>query len=240
MELTEENLAGKVFNRWEVIRFSHKVGYSKYFVCKCLDCNKEKTVYIQNIISGKSKSCGCKSRSETAYNITKKYNEYEILGDTVKVYIDNDKDKVMLCDLNDWEKLKECYWREGPTGYAIAVKNYKVVIFHREIFNLENPKIQVDHINGRRLDNRKINLRQCSNQENSFNRGKNSNNTSGYKGVYFDKDRGKWRGVIQYNGKSIKSPKRYDTPEEAYQWYKEKSNELFKEHSVFNSRELTG
>ena len=63
------------------------------------------------------------------------------------------------------------------------------------------------------------------NQENSFNKYENSNNSSGYKGVYFDKDRGKWRGAIQYNGKSIKSSKRYDTPEEAYQWYIEKSNE---------------
>ena len=88
-----------------------------------------------------------------------------------------------------------------------------------------------------KLDNRKINLRECSNQKNSFNKYENSNNSSGYKGVYFDKDRNKWRGAIQYNGKSIKSSKRYDTPEEAYQWYMKKSNELFKEYSVFNSRE---
>ena len=65
MKLTEENLCGKIFNRWKVLRFSHKVGYNKYFVCKCLDCGEEHTVYIQSVISGKSKSCGCKSRKET-------------------------------------------------------------------------------------------------------------------------------------------------------------------------------
>ena len=238
MELTEENLVGKIFNRWEVIKFSHKVGYAKYFVCKCLDCGKEKTLYIQNVVSGKSKSCGCKTKPETAYKINKKYNEYEVSSDIVKVYIDNDKEKVMLCDLEDWETLKNYYWKENKDGYAVTVNNYKIIRFHRCVFSLTDPKIQVDHINGNRLDNRKINLRICSNQENSFNKYENSNNSSGYKGVYFDKDRNKWRGAIQYNGQSIKSPKRYDTPEEAYQWYIEKSNELFKEYSVFNSREL--
>lgn len=202
-----------------------------------MDCNKEKTLYIQNVISGKSKSCGCKSKSETAYQINKKYNEYEILDDTVKVYIDNDRNKVMLCDLEDWEILKDYYWRADIHGYAIAINNYEIIRFHRYVLGVTDTTIKVDHINGTILDNRKINLRQCSNQENSFNRYQNSNNSSGYKGVYFDKDRNKWRGAIQYNGKSIKSSKRYDTPEEAYQWYMKKSNELFKEYSVFNSRE---
>ena len=236
MELTEDNLKGKIFNRWEVLRFSHKVGYNKYFVCRCLDCNKEKIVYIQNVIYEKSKSCGCKTKVETAYNINKKYNEYELLNNVVRVYINNKKDKIMLCDLEDWELLKSYYWIENPHGYATAVDNHKIIKFHRKVLNVDDPKIFVDHINGDRLDNRRINLRLCSNQENSFNRDKNSNNTSGYKGVYFDKDRNKWRSVIQYNGKSIKSPKRYDTPEEAYEWYMEKSNELFGEYSVFNSR----
>lgn len=237
MKLSEENLVGKIFNRWEIIRFSHKVGYNKYFVCKCLDCNKEKTLYIQNVISGKSKSCGCKSKPETAYKINKKYNEYEISVDIVKVYVDNDKEKIMLCDLEDWETLKDYYWRENIDGYAVAIHNYETIRFHREVLGLKDSQIQVDHINGNKLDNRKINIRPCSNQENSFNKYENSNNSSGYKGVYFDKTRNKWRGSIQHNGKSIKSSKRYDTPEDAYQWYVEKSNELFKEYSVFNSRE---
>lgn len=236
MELTEENLKGKIFNRWRIVRFSHKIGYAKYFICECLDCGKEKTKYIQNITSGKSKSCGCKSRTETAYSINKKYNESEIMDDVVHVYIDNDKTKIMLCDIEDWKNLKNCYWTEQQ-GYAVAIKNYEWIRFHREVMNVDNPKIQVDHINGNRLDNRKTNLRLCSNQENSMNRYENSNNSSGYKGVYFDKDRNKWRGAIQYNGKSIKSTKRYNTPEEAYEWYIEKSNELFGDYSVFKSRE---
>lgn len=238
MSLTEEELKGKIFNKWEILRFSHKVGYAKYFVCKCLDCNEERTVYIQSVTSRKSKSCGCISRVETAYNINKKYNKYEVIGDVVRVFVNNDSNKIMLCDIDDWEKLKEYYWRESATGYANAMINYKNNRFHRMIFDLSDPKIQVDHVNGDILDNRKENLRLCSNQNNSFNRGKNSNNTSGYKGVHFDKDRNKWRASIMHNGKNISSPRRYNTPEEAYEWYVEKSNDIFGEFSVFESREI--
>lgn len=236
MQLTEEELCGKIFNRWEILRFSHKVGYSKYFVCKCLDCGEEHTVYIQNVIYGRSKSCGCKSKKETAYNINKKYNHFEIINDTVYVHIDNDKNKIMLCDIEDWENLKECYWRD-MNGYAAALLNYKHIKFHRIVMNVDKSKICIDHVNGNTFDNRKVNLRLCNQQENSFNRDKNSNNTSGYKGVVFDKERNKWRGTIQFNGKHYSSPRRYNTPEEAYEWYKNKSNELFKEFSVFQSRE---
>jgi hypothetical protein len=236
MELTEENLNGKTYNRWKIIKFSHKVGYHKYFICECLDCNKKKPVAIQNIIRGVSKSCGCKSKIETAYNINKKYNKYEIDNDVVYVNLNNSDENIMICDLEDWNKQKDCYWIKNRGGYATSCKNHKTIIFHRIIMGTNDSKIQVDHINGNTLDNRKQNLRICSNQENSFNKNKNSNNSSGYKGVYFDKERNKWRSAIQFNGKSIKSPKRYDTPEEAYEWYVQKSNELFGDFSVFKSR----
>ena len=237
MTLTEDELVGKIFNRWQVLRFSHKVEYAKYFICKCLDCGNEYPVYIQNVISGRSKSCGCKSKVETAYNINKKYNNFEIIDGIVHAYIDNDKNKIMLCDIEDWDNLKDYYWRDSD-GYAVAIKNYEIIRFHREVMGIDDPKIQIDHKNGDTFDNRKSNLRVCNNQKNSFNKNKNSNNTSGYKGVYFDKDRNKWRASIQFNGKSYKSPKRYNTPEEAYEWYKLKSDELFKEFSVFNSRDI--
>ena len=57
MELTENNLCGKIFNRWEVLKFSHKVGYTKYFTCRCLDYNKTYNVCVSSIIRGLSKSC---------------------------------------------------------------------------------------------------------------------------------------------------------------------------------------
>lgn len=74
---------------------------------------------------------------------------------------------------------------------------------HRFILGITDPKIQVDHINGDSLDNRKINLRLCSNSENSRNRGANKNNTSGYKGVRFRKEYGTYFATITVNRKEI-------------------------------------
>ena len=72
---------------------------------------------------------------------------------------------------------------------------------HREI--MKAPKgMYVDHINGDTLDNRRRNLRLCSNSENMRNRGKNTNNTSGYKGVSFSKERNMWESKIIHQYKT--------------------------------------
>lgn len=62
-------------------------------------------------------------------------------------------------------------------------------------------KSEVDHINNIVNDNRAQNLRWSSHQENCFNRGIFSSNTSGSKGVSIHKKSGKWQAVISVNGK---------------------------------------
>ncbi len=61
------------------------------------------------------------------------------------------------------------------------------------------PKEFIDHINGIKTDNRICNLRDATNQQNQRNRGAQSNNTSGYKGVVAQGD--KWRAQIIIDGK---------------------------------------
>jgi hypothetical protein len=63
------------------------------------------------------------------------------------------------------------------------------------------PNDQIDHINGDRSDNRFSNLREATNSENQQNRGVQSNNTSGCKGVNWAKHANKWRAAIMHNGK---------------------------------------
>lgn len=78
----------------------------------------------------------------------------------------------------------------------------------------------IDHINGDQKDNRIKNLRIATDSENKRNVGKRSHNTSGYKGVTWDKTNKKWLAHATYNGKSINLG-RYDTPLEAYKAYNE-------------------
>ena len=61
----------------------------------------------------------------------------------------------------------------------------------------------VDHIDGNPQNNKIENLRKCTNQQNSFNAATSKNNTSGIKGVSWDKSRKKWQAKCMMNRKTI-------------------------------------
>lgn len=66
----------------------------------------------------------------------------------------------------------------------------------------KNKNIKIDHKNGNRLDNRKCNLRFCTTGQNSMNKGKQKNNKSGYKGVYWHGQDKMWCVQITLKGKT--------------------------------------
>ena len=63
------------------------------------------------------------------------------------------------------------------------------------------PTKDIDHINTDKHDDRFENLRLASKIQNGANRSKNKNNTSGLKGVYYDKRAKEWRASLIYDGK---------------------------------------
>ena len=73
---------------------------------------------------------------------------------------------------------------------------------------------EVDHRNRARGDNRWKNLRPATRQENASNLGLRSDNTSGFRGVSWDKTCGKWYAYGARGGRLINLG-RYDTPEKA-------------------------
>jgi hypothetical protein len=60
-----------------------------------------------------------------------------------------------------------------------------------------------DHINHDGLDNRRENLRVCTNQENNRNSRPSRNGSSQYKGVYWQKQTKKWMARVGVDGKLI-------------------------------------
>lgn len=109
----------------------------------------------------------------------------------------------------DYEIVSKFKWRSlvcktniYASGRITRGVGAKSVLMHRFILGLSSKdKIEVDHINGNGLDNRRSNLRPCTRGENSRNLKKRSDNTSGYKGVCWTNDRKKWIAQIQFNGK---------------------------------------
>lgn len=87
-------------------------------------------------------------------------------------------------------------------GYAAVVTyhgkvegryKYTREYLHRVIMQ-PGPGLEVDHINGDRLDNRRLNLRVCTRSSNA----KNTSTKVGYKGVHKN-HRGKWIAQITKN-----------------------------------------
>lgn len=77
-------------------------------------------------------------------------------------------------------------WSLHNQGYAYRWEKGKCLLLHREIalkHKIINNDEHVDHINLVKLDNRKMNLRPATIQQNNRNRGKSSKNTGLFKGV---------------------------------------------------------
>lgn len=88
-------------------------------------------------------------------------------------------------------------------GYLRLKLFGKEYVAHRIAFLLvlgRMPVDQVDHINGDRMDNRWVNLREVSNAENCRNRKVRSDNNSGYMGVSWESGRNKWKAGICFDG----------------------------------------
>ena len=136
-----------------------------------------------------------------------------------------------LIDLEYVDLVKDYKWCLDGSNRNY-VYNKQVGFLHRFIMNPTDDLV-VDHINRNQLDNRRENLRICTQHENSFNQSIRCNNTSGVLGVSWDKARNKWSAYIQINGKK-KSLGRYNTKEEAIEARRLAEIEYFGEFAPSN------
>lgn len=109
-----------------------------------------------------------------------------------------------IFDAEDVERVKQYVWhRTDLQRSTYYCRSCKAGQLHRFILNIVDKNIFVDHINHNGLDNRKCNLRICTNQQNICNCNIPKNNKSGHKGVYWSKTRNKWTAQITVNNKTI-------------------------------------
>lgn len=116
--------------------------------------------------------------------------------------------------------------------YYKKLRRTKLLFFHRIVIHAPADK-EVDHINGCKLDNRKVNLRICSYAQNARNLAKIEGGSSIYKGVCYNKKNNKWRAYINHEGKQVHLGD-FETEVEAALAYNKKAIDLHKEYARIN------
>lgn len=118
--------------------------------------------------------------------------------------------KFALVDDEDYERLNQhkwCAYKSRGLWYAMSnIKiegKYRHIKMHRFILDIQlGDKREVDHINHNTLDNRRSNIRICSHSENLKNRVK-GRGTSSFLGVHKEKNKKKWRSLINVEGRDL-------------------------------------
>lgn len=225
-----KDLTDKVFGRLTVVGraedYTRPDGrHEAQWNCKC-DCGNEIIVRGYCITSGHTKSCGCLQK-EKASESQKKYNIYNLSGEYGVGY--TSKGEEFYFDLEDYYKIKDYCWCIDKYGYVRGNTKESKVKFHRLVMNYPDGMV-IDHINRKKFDNRKSNLRICTQHENSINRSITSSNQSGIVGVYWNKNINKWCAGIGVNGINIYLGS-YNNFEEAVEARMNAEKEYFGEYS---------
>lgn len=148
--------------------------------------------------------------------------------------------KFVIVDDADYEKVRGLKWHASKMGKGFYVcrnvciggKQAKIRL-HRVITNCP-PGLEVNHINGDGLDNRRENLQTCTPQQQQFAfRRKKKGASSEYRGVSWHKPGKRWCANIRYNDKLIYLGL-FDVEADAARTYDAKAIELFGEFACPN------
>lgn len=210
MVKVKEDLTGREFGKLKVIQQTEdyidpKGRHFAKWLCEC-SCKDNSIISVSgaDLKRGRTTSCGCYHKEQMAER-NKKYNLFsEKLcdghGEYYIGYASNTGTEFYV-DADDFDKIKDYCWYENvrtDTNTLRAFVNGEFISMHRLIgFNNH------DHKDRNELNNRKHNLRPCTQQENCRNRSLMSNNTSGVTGVCWNKKDGKWRAYIKTSKTNI-------------------------------------
>ena len=157
---------------------------------KCANCGKLFLQRKERVARNTPNNCFC---SRACYDEKRKTNEYIFKEDYIELIITNSKNNKFITkiDTEDYEKVKQYHWgvcgkSNRYTKYVYTKTSKYTIDLHRMLTNCHDGMV-VDHINADGLDNRKENLRICTNAENIQNGKVRSNSKTGISGVTFYK-----------------------------------------------------
>jgi len=225
------DLTNKVFGRLKVLEYK---GSSKW-LCEC-SCSENNKVVVGGrfLRDSLTKSCGCLHKEmlskQNKLLFRKQWEPIEMDKHTYGIPLSSGQ--VALIDKEDFDKIKDYGWyarfdKVGKTFYAITGTHGTTLPMHRLILNALDSFV-VDHIDHNGLNNRKSNIRICTQSQNCMNKIAQSNNTSGYRGVSFHKGKNKYQATIMVNRKQMYLGT-FNTALEASETYQAAAKELFGE-----------
>lgn len=114
------------------------------------------------------------------------------------ISLSNSKSVAIVSD-SDFRKLAKLPWSLHKSGCVVTRKWKKM----HHLVKRPRRGMEIDHRNTNQLDNRRRNLRHSTRLQNSRNTNKRCGSTSQFKGVWWDKKKGKWASGICVNKKRV-------------------------------------
>ena len=217
MVKTKEDLTGLRFGRLIVIRqtedyVSPRGKHLTRWICKC-DCGNPNDIVVggRELTRGHTKSCGCLKleRVSKMGKSRNKFNPVDLESQEYGIGF-TFKGEEFWFDKEDYNKIKNYCWYYGKKGYVMARGKHgeNAVYLHILVMSPVPAGMIVDHKQhppryAKKVDNRKSNLEIKTASQNNINSSMYLNNTSGIKGVSWNKRLEKWNAYIQINKKRI-------------------------------------
>ena len=161
----------------------------------------------------------------------KKYNKMEEIYKVIEGFENYSVSNLGNVKNNTTNKILKPYPDSG--GYyqvGLSKTNKKTCFLLHRLVGLQfldstDEKLEVDHIDNDRSNNKLINLRWATRSQNNYNRAIQKNNTSGTKGISFNKNKNKWEAYIRIDGIKITLGK-FTDKQDAINARVQKANEI--------------
>lgn len=221
----KHDLTGKTLGRWLVLE-RRATGKQATWYCRCA-CGNERDVAQANLVKGGSRSCGCSWLADRS--------DPEPPPIAGARWIALGRGKFALVDDTDYQTVTQYRWHYDKNNYAqrtVRIEG-KIRVTRMHVLLLQpQAGFETDHVNGDGLDNRRMNLRIVSRQENIRTCAARRGSASGYRGVRFSARDG-WMARIS-DGASCVSRCGFASAEEAARAYDALARKLHGQHARMN------
>ena len=198
------------------------------WLCEC-SCSDKNIIIVESkhLRYGHTKSCGCikQEHMQTLGYDSRKYTQCDLTREYGVGYTSNGDE--FYFDKEDFQLVSQYTWYIDSFGRVCSRDDGKTIYLSRLVMHAPDG-MDVDHIYHNRRDNRKSKLRVCLHIDNCKNNPVRSNNTSGYTGVWYSKNKNKWVAEIKVNKKKMHLGY-FTNKEDAHAAYENAKEKYFKE-----------